>query len=99
MDVTFGFSGELFEWSGEGAWFFVALPPDLAEDIRDLELPRRGFGSVRVTVRTGASEWQTSLFPDRRSGSYLLPVKRSIRQAEGLDEGDLVEFEIQISVA
>ncbi|HEC08124.1 MAG TPA: DUF1905 domain-containing protein [Acidimicrobiales bacterium] len=99
VDVTFSFSGELFEWEGQGAWFFVTLPRDLAEDIRDLELPRRGFGSVKVKVRTGGSEWQTSLFPDRKSGSYLLPVKKAIRRAEGIDEGDLVDFEIDLTVA
>jgi Domain of unknown function (DUF1905) len=97
MDATFEFTAELYEWTGDAAWVFVALPGDLAEDIRDMELPRRGFGSVKVRVRIGATEWRTSVFPDSRSGSYVLPVKRAVRDAEGIDIGDAVDFEIDIA--
>jgi hypothetical protein len=46
-----------------------------------------GFGSVRVDVVVGSSQWSTSLFPDSREGTYLLPVKKAVRLAEDLDEG------------
>ena len=93
----FEFTAELYEWTGDAAWVFVTLPVDLAEDIRDMDLPRRGFGSVKVRVRIGATEWRTSVFPDSRSGSYVLPVKRAVRDAEGIDLGDRVDFEIDIA--
>ena len=93
----FEFTAELYEWTGDAAWVFVTLPVDLAEDIRDMDVPRRGFGSVKVRVRIGATEWRTSVFPDSRSGSYVLPVKRAVRVAEGIDVGDAVDFEIDIA--
>ena len=30
------------------------------------------------------------MFPDSRGGSYVLPVKRAVREAEDLDDGDQV---------
>ena len=56
---------------------------------------RRGFGSVKVTVALGDSRWQTSLFPNK-DGSWFLPVKKPVREAEGLLEGDEVEVTLEL---
>jgi uncharacterized protein DUF1905 len=93
----FEFRAELQEWNSNTAMALVTLPVDLADDIRDMELPRRGFGSVRVRVRTGGSEWRTSVFPDKESGSFVLPVKRAVRDAEGIDIGAAADFEIYVA--
>jgi len=100
MDATFEFSAELWEWDArDESWVFVTLPDELAEDIRDLSLPCRGFGSVKVSVRCGGSEWRTSVFPDSRSGSYVLPLKKAIRTKEKLAIGDSTAFELTITIA
>jgi len=91
------FSAELWRYDGEAAWFFVSLPGEIAEAIRDEHGPLAGgFGSVKVRVRIGSSQWATSVFPDRRRGTYLLPVKKSVRQAEGVDAGDTVCVELTV---
>jgi SOS-response transcriptional repressor LexA len=41
-------------------------------------------------VSIGATEWRTSVFPDSKLGTFLLPVKREVRVTEGLEEGDMV---------
>lgn len=83
------FEAELFAWTGASSWYFVRLPLAAAEDLRDLALgPPGGFGSIRVAVRVGASSWSTSVFPDKGSGSFLLPVKKAVRRAEDLEDGD-----------
>ncbi|MEZ5231631.1 MAG: DUF1905 domain-containing protein [Acidimicrobiales bacterium] len=51
-------------------------------------VPGRGFGSVRVEATIGATVWRTSVFPDRGSGCYVLPLKQAVRKAEGLLDGD-----------
>ena len=56
---------------------------------------RRGFGSVKVTVTLGESRWQTSLFPNK-DGSWFLPIKKPVRVAEGLAEGDEVAVELDL---
>jgi hypothetical protein len=90
------FSSDLFRWE-QGGWYFVRLPVDAAEDVRDLVTgPPTGFGSVPVEVRIGTSTWRTSVFPDKGSGSFLLPVKKAVRTAEGLQDGDPVEVELRV---
>lgn len=90
-DESVEFSAELFAWKGEGSWHFVRLPLEAAEDLRDLATgPPRGFGSIRVSVRLGGSAWATSVFPDKESGAFVLPVKKPVRLAERIEDGDLV---------
>ena len=94
-EEPFVFSAELWEWSGEGAWCFVTVPDDIGEEIRLLSGPPRGFGSVRVEVTVGDSTWRTSVFPDKTRG-YLLPLKKAVRRAEGLEVGDPVPVELVV---
>ncbi|WP_349356919.1 DUF1905 domain-containing protein [Sphingobium nicotianae] len=51
---------------------------------------KRGFGSARVTVTVGETIWQTSVFPEKESGGWFLPIKVAVCRAEGLCEGDMV---------
>lgn len=95
--MSWTFTAELFRWQGDGAWFFVRVPQETSDDVRDsLTGPPGGFGSVRVDVTLGGSTWSTSLFPEKAAGSYVLPVKKQIRTAEGLDDGDTVTVEIAL---
>ena len=90
--VIVAFDAELWIWDARRSdnWAFVSLPAEASEDIRELATgSRRGFGSVRVQVTVGGSTWTTSIFPDSARG-YVLPIKRAVRDAEGLDVGDLV---------
>ena len=81
---------------------FVAVTGDAADAVagheleRRLELgKRRGFGSVKVTVRVGETSWKTSLFPVK-TGGWFLPIKKPVRLAEGLAEGEEVEVELEL---
>jgi hypothetical protein len=88
MTGTFAFAATLWEHDGDAAWHFVSLPEDIADEIAERSAGRtRGFGSVRVEVTIGGSTWRTSLFPDGPWGTYVLPVKRAVRAAEGLTDG------------
>ena len=74
-----------------GAWVFVSLPQELSDAIRsEPRPPRPGFGSIRVRVSIGGSTWQTSIFPEKNGGQYVLPVKKAVRVAEGVEVGDAV---------
>jgi hypothetical protein len=89
-------SGELWEYGGEATWVFVTLPADISAEIREQPRPSmRGFGSIRVTVTLGGSSWATSIFPDSKTGCYVLPVKKAVRLAEGVDAGDSVSIELE----
>jgi len=86
----FTFTAELWRWPAKDAWWFVTVPVELGEEIRLTSGPPAGFGSVRVEATVGATTWRTSVFPDAGRGTYVLPVKRAVRVAEGLEEGDAV---------
>lgn len=95
--MRFTFSAELWRYQGQAAWFFVTLPFDVADDIEEISRPvQRGFGSVRVRATVGSTTWSTSLFPDTKAESYLLPMKKAIRTAEGLHEGVPVEVSLEL---
>lgn len=90
------FEAELWLYEGPDPWHFVTVPEDISDEIRELAASRRrGFGSVRVKVRIGPSEWATSLFPDSGKHTYLLPVRKSVRLAEQLEAGDRVSVSFE----
>jgi hypothetical protein len=96
MEEGYAFSGVLWEPPGEASWVFVTLDVEDSEDIR-MRVPQRpGFGSVRVAVSIGETQWSTSIFPDSASGSYVLPIKRSVRDREGLEVGDGADLVIRL---
>lgn len=89
------FSAELWQWDARAdSWWFVTLPSELSADIADLPRPPRGFGSVRVQVTIGGSSWRTSVFPDSKKGSYVLPIKKAVRAKERLGDGEVVSVDL-----
>ena len=96
MDATFTFSNPLWQHGSANTWVFVTVPAEISDEIADLVPKQPGFGSVRVAVRIGETEWSTSLFPDSTLASYVLPVKRSVRDQERLSVGDTADVEVRI---
>ena len=95
-DQTYSFEGALWRSGGAGAsWIFITVPADISQQIRFLQGTPKGFGSIRASCRIGASRWNTSLFPDKASGCYFLPVKAAVRKAEGISTGDSVNIDIR----
>jgi len=92
------FSAEVWIAPGDGSWHFVTVPADPSEDIRLESGPRIGFGSVRVHVTVGGSSWSTSVFPNTHD-TYVLPLKRSVRDAEAILAGDLIHVTLSLSPA
>jgi len=89
------FEGDVYRWEArsDSDWYFVALPPDLSAEIRETQTFRRGFGGVRVDASIGDSTFRTSIFP-QAGGVYVLPLKRAVRDAEGIDPGAIVRVDL-----
>ncbi len=91
------FTAPVFRWQARSDdWYFVALPAELSDDIREIPRPPRGFGAVAVRVQVGSSSWRTSIFPDAERGAYVLPLKRSVRIAEGIADDGVVAVRLEI---
>ncbi|HAM23603.1 MAG TPA: DUF1905 domain-containing protein [Actinobacteria bacterium] len=87
------FVSELWTWDARksDSWTFATVPPKLSDELRARNGPQRGFGSIPVEVTIGESSWSTSIFPDKKSGCFVLPLKAAIRNVEGISAGDSVE--------
>lgn len=96
-------TGTLWRWTGGGAaaWFFLTIGGEAGEALSATALMRRveglsrGFGSLKVQAAIGDSHFSTSVFPSKGEG-WLLPVKASVRKAEGIGEGDAVEVQLEL---
>ena len=94
---AYRFEAEVWEHDGDGAWHFVSLPNAVAGEIDELHGHRAGgFGSVRVEVTIGGSTWRTSVFPDKKRATYVLPVKKPVRKAEQLEAGSVARISLEV---
>ncbi|GGM13821.1 DUF1905 domain-containing protein [Promicromonospora citrea] len=90
------FTAPLWQWEARtDSWWFVTVPPEHSDELADLPLPPRGFGSVRVRVTVGGSTWTTSVFPSDRDGGYVLPMKKKVREAERLTPDEPVAVRLE----
>lgn len=97
MNPSFTFSAQVWQYPGQAAWHFITLPVEIATEIRDLVgTSPRGFGSIRVLVKIGQTNWKTSIFPDAKSKSFLLPIKKEIRKTESIQDGDSINISLEL---
>lgn len=77
-----------------GAWHFASLDKVSTEKVKNHQKgkPRAGWGAVPVDVKIGKTSWRTSIFPDSKSGAYILPLKAEVRKKENIYEGNEITF-------
>jgi hypothetical protein len=93
----FTFEAVLWLWEAQASWCFVSLPEALTDEIDDRYGHRAaGFGSIKVEVQVGDTVWHTSVFPDAKRGTLVLPVKKDVRRREKLEVGSTGTFEIAV---
>jgi hypothetical protein len=90
-------TAKVWLYSGMAAWHFITLPKKESDEIKELfgEM-KRGWGSLPVEVTVGKTTWRTSIFPDKKAGAYLFPLKASVRKKEGISEGDMITLVLEI---
>lgn len=93
--MSLDFSGPLWYWRGPAPWYFVTVPEEACAALQDVSRAvTYGWGMIPVRVQIGETEWKTSLFP--KEGRYLVPIRASVRLAEGLEEGDEVAVRLEV---
>ncbi|MFM2414803.1 MAG: hypothetical protein RI911_496 [Candidatus Parcubacteria bacterium] len=107
MKTKYTFSAKIWLWKGDApaAWHFITVPKEISAEIKQVMTApgkngkkplRRGWGSVKVEAKIGKTTWTTSIFPATMAGGYLLPVKLSVRQAEGLYMEQVVKVALNL---
>ncbi len=95
--TTYNLNSEVIVYPGASGWRFLVLPKKQGEEIKkNFGKSARGWGSLPVSVKVGDTTWSTSIFPDKRSGSYLLPLKAQVRRAEGISDKERVTFSLTL---
>jgi hypothetical protein len=95
MDLEF--AGEVYYWRGPAPHHFVAVPDEQCAALEAVSrMVTYGWGMIPATVRLGATEWTTALWP--KDGGYIVPVKTWVRQAEALELGDEVTVGLAVDV-
>ena len=93
--MSLEFSGDLWYWRGPAPFFFITVPAEECEVLRDVsKWVTYGWGMIPVRAHIGETEWKTSLWP--KEGGYVVPIKASVRKAEGLREGERVTVRLEV---
>ena len=84
-------------YPGVAGWHFVTLPKKQSIEIKKkFGAMKRGWGSLPVIVTIGKTSWKTSIFPDKKAGAYLLPLKADVRKKEKFGVGDTISLSIEV---
>ncbi len=103
IDLSFTFTGRCWLWQAEkAAWHFITLPTDKSVEISFFNdtatEKKRGWGAVKVCATIGNTSWETSIFPSKQYGAYILPIKAEVRKKEGIALNDDVNVTLQIDI-
>lgn len=94
------FESTIWLWTTDKApasWHFITVPEDTSDAIKEMHgSSAKGFGSIKVNVTIGNSTWSTSLFPESKTGCYILPLKAAIRKAENIGVDDSVSVKLEV---
>jgi hypothetical protein len=91
------FTDTVFEWRGPAPYHFVSVPEDDALVIQDVAAAvTYGWGMIPVAVTVGDTTMTTALWP--KEGTYYVPLKDKLRDAEGIGLGDVVNVRLRIDV-
>jgi hypothetical protein len=96
---TYKVRSEVVLYPGMAGWHFLYVSKKQSEEIKKIfGSMKRGWGSLPVLVAINKTTWKTSIFPDKRSGTYLLPLKAEVRKKEGIFAKDHITFTIEVQV-
>jgi len=94
---TYKMREKVWLYPGMAGWHFVSVSKKASKSIKQLfGNSERGFGSIPVVVTVGKTSWKTSIFPDKKSGKYLLPLKAEVRKKESITAGKTLAYSIEI---
>lgn len=97
MKTKYSFRSKVWVYPGMSAWRFIGVPVKEGQEIKKkFGAHARGWGSLPVSVTIGKTTWDTSIFPDKKSGSYLLPLKAKIRKAENIADDSTVTYHLRL---
>lgn len=93
--MEFTCTGPVIEWRGPAPFWFLELPVEDSQDLKEAARGLEYWGQVAVQVRIGETEFSTALFP--KDGRYLLPLRVAVRREAGIEPGDEVTARLRLA--
>ena len=94
--MFYQFTGLLWKYSSvKASWYFITLPFEVSRQIKRENPVKRGYGSIRVVAKISQTQWKTSIFPDSKKKSYIIPIKVQVRNKLALQENQEVQISIE----
>lgn len=99
MEKIFRMRSEVLLYPGMAGWHFIVVSKKQSEEIKKkFGSKQRGWGSLPVMATIGKTSWKSSIFPDTKTSTYLLPLKAEVRKKEGIRAKESVIFSIKLLV-
>ena len=93
--MEFSFKAEIWEWRGPAPFYFLSVPEDQADEIREAaRVVSYGWGMIPIKAEIGGIAFTTSMFA--KNGTYVVPVKNVVRVPLTLQVGDSVEVRFEL---
>lgn len=97
LTSSYSFKAKLWKHDGPSGWFFVSVPIATSKRIRRSHLSsEEGWGRLKTKATIGRTSWQTAVWFDSKRGRYLLPVKKTIREKEGIKPNKTVSVQLEL---
>ncbi len=99
--IKYEFSAKVYHYSTSSdmvGWTIVSLPKELSVEIREsFKREELGWGRLKVTAKTGGSEWKTAIWFDTKLDAYMLPIKAAIRKKGNIALEQFIDVAIWIN--
>jgi hypothetical protein len=93
--LTLSFTSELIYWRGPSPFHFFWVPEKEALAISKIAAGvTYGWGVIPADITIRDEVFYTALFP--KDGSYLVPLKKAIREKLKIELGDIVKIKVTI---
>ena len=90
------FQSEVIHWRGPSPFFFLKVPVKVSLAIKTISKQvSYGWGVIPCDVTIDSVQFYTALFP--KEESYLVPLKKVVREDLNIELGDRVKATIRIS--
>ena len=83
---------KLWRWPGAGGWHFVTIDKRIYTEIR----ASFGKGMAPITVTLKGHTFDATLFPETKTETYLLAIRKNIRRELDLFDGDSLSLTFSI---
>ena len=93
---VFNVRAKVWLYPGMAGWHFVTIPKKQSERIKKVfGAKKRGWGSLPVMATIGETHWETSIFPDKKSGLIYCRSRPRYAKAD-IALGDMIRLALEI---